>query len=55
MVVTLREITAATTPRPCSPCAWHPSRSGSSVSVRDALTDAAEYPHAKPWYRAGLR
>jgi GNAT superfamily N-acetyltransferase len=21
-------------------------------SVRDALDDAAEYPHAKPWYRA---
>ena len=21
-------------------------------SVRDALADAAEYPHAKPWYRA---
>jgi diamine N-acetyltransferase len=20
-------------------------------SVRDALADAAEYPHAKPWYR----
>jgi diamine N-acetyltransferase len=23
-------------------------------SVHDALDDAAEYPHAKPWYRAVL-
>ncbi|WP_207914570.1 GNAT family N-acetyltransferase [Micromonospora sp. KC213] len=51
MVVTLREITDANREAILA-LRVAPGQERFVSSVRDALREAVEYPHAKPWYRA---
>ena len=51
MVVTLREITDDNAEAVLA-LRVAPEQERFVGSVRDALADAAEYPHAMPWYRA---
>jgi diamine N-acetyltransferase len=51
MVVTLREITDGNRAAVLA-LRVAPGQERFVSSVRDALREAAEYPHAKPWYRA---
>ena len=51
MVVTLEEITSENREAVLA-LRVAPGQEQFVSSVRDSLAEAAEYPHAKPWYRA---
>jgi diamine N-acetyltransferase len=52
MVISLRELTDGNRAAVLALCVAPEQEKFVGASVQNALADAADYPHAKPWYRA---